>query len=139
MRTIGHWIALGCLAGALVGCGEVATPVPASPTPVATAPAADSAAITVDVRGSITGLQPAQGQDPLTLTVEGLKEGDTRYPSAIVRVPADTPIFRLEGGAKVAITIDQLAVDQRIEAVFVGPVTRSLPPQARAGEIVVLP
>jgi hypothetical protein len=53
-------------------------------------------------------------------------------------VTAETSIFRMEDGKKVAGKFSELKVGQTVEASFSGPVSESYPVQGAASEIVIL-
>jgi beta-N-acetylhexosaminidase len=95
--------------------------------------------LAVDVRGKITTVSvnpsnPAIG----SVLIEGKLEKDTSVDKASTRVTAQTKVFRMQDGKKVAATFGDLKVGQTVEATFTGPVAESYPVQAAAGEIVIL-
>jgi uncharacterized protein DUF3221 len=53
-------------------------------------------------------------------------------------VTAETAIFRMEDGKKVAGKLSDLKSGQTVEASFTGPVSESYPVQGAAREIVIL-
>jgi hypothetical protein len=57
---------------------------------------------------------------------------------ASVAVTAATRIVDARSGERRVVTVDALAVGQRVEARFAGPVAESYPVQAVAGEVVIL-
>lgn len=98
-----------------------------------------SAAFATDVRGKITSISvsatnPAFG----TVLIEGKVEKDTSVDKASARVMAETSIFRVEHGKKVAGKFSDLKVGQTVEASFSGAVSESYPVQGTASEIVIL-
>ncbi len=93
----------------------------------------------VGVRGKITRLQPTRGRaapDGVlgTMLVEGQKAADTEVDKALVSLTAETRLAR--GNETLRFT--DLALGQRVEVRFAGPVRRSYPIQATAAEVVVL-
>ncbi len=81
--------------------------------------------------------QPAGGSAPgRLLLVEGVREADTSYARAAVRVTTATRLF--EGAARQPATIEALTAGQRVEVWFTGPVAESEPVQAVAEEVVII-
>ncbi len=81
--------------------------------------------------------QPAGGSAPgRLLLVEGVREADTTYARAAVRVTAATRLF--EGASRRPATIEALTAGQRVEVWFTGPVAESEPVQAVAEEVVII-
>ena len=98
-----------------------------------------SAAFATDVRGKITSISVSATNPALgTVLIEGKVEKDTRVDKASTRVMAETSIFRMEDGKKVAGKFSDLKVGQTVEASFTGPVSESYPVQGAASEIVIL-
>ncbi len=104
----------------------------------------------IGVRGKITRVQPLEdGAAPNgvlgTLLIEGVKAPDTSVDKAVVSV---TPATRLllrrseDTGAadkpRTPLRFMDLAVGQRVEVRFTGPVRKSYPVQATAAEVIVL-
>lgn len=94
----------------------------------------------VDIRGTIIALSPAEagGEVLGSFLVEGRIEQDTEYDRAVVRVTADTEVLIQRGGGRRLGSFADLAVGQRVEVAFTGPVAESYPVQATAGRVVVL-
>lgn len=95
----------------------------------------------VDIRGKITRLHNADPRDDdlvRYLHVTGALEKDTRYDRANVRVPHDVRVFKIADGNKVDAKFTELKQGQLVEIIFKGPVSKSIPPQASASEIVIL-
>jgi beta-N-acetylhexosaminidase len=92
----------------------------------------------VSIRGKIVTLDALQGIEGKRIMVEGLKENDTDYDKASIKVTNSTKMFRLEEGKTVKVSMDELKLGQQVEVVFVGPVAESYPVQATAGQIVIL-
>lgn len=98
-----------------------------------------SAAFATDVRGKITSISVSATSRALgTVFIDGKMEKDTSVDKASARVSADTSIFRMEDGKKVAGKFSDLKVGQTVEASFTGPVSESYPVQGLASEIVIL-
>ena len=98
-----------------------------------------SAAFATDVRGKITSISVSATNQALgTVLIEGKAEKDTNVDKASTRVTANTSIFRMENGKKVAGKFGDLKVGQTVEASFAGPVSESYPVQGAASEIVIL-
>ena len=98
-----------------------------------------SAAFATDVRGKITSISVSATNPALgTVLIEGKVEKDTSVDKASARVTAETSIFRMEDGKKVAGKFSDLKVGQTVEASFTGPVAGSYPVQGAASEIVIL-
>lgn len=113
---------LGAL-GLLAGCGEP------EPEPV-----------TADIRGVITALTPAgePGAGLGSVRIEGAKLPDTRYDKASVRITSETRVFQQLGDFRRPLTFADLALGDKVEARFTGPVADSYPVQATASEVVIL-
>ena len=98
-----------------------------------------SAAFATDVRGKITSLSVSATNLALgTVLIEGKVEKDTSVDKASARVMAETSIFRMDDGKKVAGKFSDLKVGQTVEASFTGHVSESYPVQGTAREIVIL-
>jgi hypothetical protein len=115
-------LVLGTL-GLLAGCGEP------EPEPV-----------TADIRGVITALTPAgePGGGLGSVRIEGAKQPDTRYDKASVRITSETRVFQQLGDFCRPLTFADLALGDKVEASFTGPVAESYPVQATASEVVIL-
>jgi hypothetical protein len=111
----------------VVGCTSAGTPAETS----------------ADIRGTVTDLfrpEPsvAAGDMVGSLLIEGTIEEDTEYDRAFVSVTEETQIFEQVGQSRRPADFEALAVGQRVEARFLGPVMESYPVQATAVEIVIL-
>lgn len=115
-------LAFGVL-GLLAGCGG------SEPEPV-----------TADIRGVITALTPAgePGAALGSVRIEGAKQPDTRYDKASVRITPETRVFQQLGDFRRPLTFADLALGDKVEARFTGPVAESYPVQATASEVVIL-
>jgi Protein of unknown function (DUF3221) len=96
----------------------------------------------IDIRGQITNIRRAdQDVDNRLLgaiLIEGVKEADTRFDKASVRVTKETRIFDERETERKQVSFDTLKTGQKVSAQFVGPVMESYPVQANAGEIIIL-
>lgn len=97
----------------------------------------------VDIRGFITdmvrGDMPGAEMEFVgSILIEGEIEEDTGFDKAFVRITDETRIFEQVGGERREVTFAALAVGQRVEAQFTGPVAESYPVQATASRIVIL-
>lgn len=90
-----------------------------------------------DIRGTITSIVPAgeAGMGLGTVRIEGGRQADTRQDKAVVTVTSATRIRQERGGE---LAFQDLALGDRVEARFTGPVRESYPVQADAAEIVLL-
>jgi hypothetical protein len=112
---------------------------PASATALGAILLFTSAAFATDVRGRITSISlSATNQILGTVFIDGKVEKDTSVDKASARVTAETSIFRMDDGKKVAGKFSDLKVGQTVEASFAGPVSESYPVQGAASEIVIL-
>jgi hypothetical protein len=91
-----------------------------------------------DIRGTVTSVTPSETLNLGSVLIEGAKEKDTSVDKARITVTSRTRIYRLENGKPVKAGFDALAVGERAQALFSGPVLESYPVQATASEIVVL-
>jgi endonuclease/exonuclease/phosphatase family metal-dependent hydrolase len=97
-----------------------------------------------DIRGRITNIHRARsdngGSDKLlgNVLIEGVKEADTNFDKASVRVTNETRIFDQRGKERKQVSFDDLKTGQKVAARFNGPVMESYPVQATAVEIVIL-
>jgi beta-N-acetylhexosaminidase len=96
----------------------------------------------IDIRGKITNIRRAdRGVDDTLLgaiLIEGVKEADTGFDKASVRVTNETRIFDERETERKQVSFDALKTGQKVSARFVGPVMESYPVQATAGEIIIL-
>lgn len=96
-----------------------------------------------DIRGNITNIHrggDAAGNDKLlgTIMIEGVKEADTNFDKASVRVTNETRIFDRRGKERKSASFETLKTGQKVAARFIGPVAESYPVQATASEITIL-
>ena len=115
-------LAMGLAGGLfLAGCGSPETETPAGP----------------DIRGAVTAITPAgeAGGGLGTVRIEGGRQADTRFDKAVATVTRETRI-RQEGAGE--LTFQDLALGDRVEVRFEGPVRESYPVQADAAEIVLV-
>lgn len=97
----------------------------------------------MDIRGKITNIRRASaegGNEKMlgTILIEGVKEADTNFDKARLRVTNETRIFDHRGKERKQASFDDLKKGQKVEARFNGPVMESYPVQTTAGEIVIL-
>jgi hypothetical protein len=96
----------------------------------------------IDIRGKITNIRRADRDvdDNLlgAILIEGVKEADTGFDKASVRVTKETRIFDERETGRKQVSFDSLKAGQKVSARFVGPVMESYPVQATAGEIIIL-
>jgi len=96
-----------------------------------------------DIRGTITDLS-SPGSEGIregvvgAVLIEGEVEEDTTFDKAFVTITEETGIYRQEGGRLREASFADLAIGQRVQARFTGPVAESYPVQATADEIVIL-
>jgi hypothetical protein len=96
-----------------------------------------------DIRGRIARLDERAAATTTstnrlaTLLIEGAP-GQGATDRASVAVTAATRIIDARSGERHLTRVDALAVGQRVEARFAGPVAQSYPVQAVAEEIVIL-
>ena len=103
-------------------------------------PGQDEKPAKVDIRGTIKKVAALGLKDVIgSIRVEGMKEKDTEYDKAIVRIVRKTKIEKLEGKERKPATFKDLKEGTIVQAVFDGPVAESYPVQATAGAILILP
>ena len=120
------------LALAATGCGNLmADPFTGLPpnTPGPAAPAGEP-----DIRGVLTSV--AHGTGGGTLTIEENPNASSGSAKARLKLTASTIMLRANGQR---LSFEELAVGQRIEAWYEGPVAESYPVQADAKGIRLLP
>jgi hypothetical protein len=96
-----------------------------------------------DIRGNITSIHRAPADDESdnllgTIMIEGVKEADTNFDKASVRVTNETRVFDGREKERQPTSFDALKTGQKVAARFVGPVAESYPVQATASEIIIL-
>jgi hypothetical protein len=89
------------------------------------------------IRGTITEVYQESGT-PYNLYVTGIKENDTSYDKATVRVSDKTHIFLSQGNSYELTSVSQLTVGLTVEAVFTGLILERYPVSAEAEEILIL-
>lgn len=72
------------------------------------------------------------------ILVEGMMQGGTQDALVTVAVTKSTQLWQEEGRTRRPITFDALAVHQKVQITFIGPIAESYPMQATAGEIVAI-
>lgn len=93
-----------------------------------------------DIRGTIKKVTALGLKDVIgSIMVDGMKEKDTEYDKAFVRITKKTKIEKLEGKERKPATFKDLKEGAVVEAVFDGPVAESYPVQAIAGAVLILP
>ena len=75
---------------------------------------------------------------PHGLFVEGIKESDTSYDKATVRLSDKTRIYLSQGNSYKLASASQLTVGLTVEAVFTGLILERYPVSAEAEEILIL-
>jgi hypothetical protein len=96
-------------------------------------------AVIVDIRGEIKQIQtPGPDVTVGALLIEGVLETDTRYAKAWIRLKDTTVVQRLRAAETVAAAVGDLQSGIRVEVKFEGVVAELDPPQATAGEILIL-
>jgi hypothetical protein len=78
--------------------------------------------------GSITGFY-----------IEGIVESDTTVDKARVGITEATRIYLQTASGYEDATPEQLTVGLKVEVLFTGTILESYPPQAKAGEILIIP
>ena len=95
-----------------------------------------------DIRGSITSIYKATedstGDIIGSILIEGNIEKDTEYDKASVTITKETRIFESKSGNLIKASFGSLKPNQRVQALFTGPVAESYPVQVRAKEVVIL-
>jgi beta-N-acetylhexosaminidase len=95
-----------------------------------------------DIRGRITNIykstEDSTGDIMGSILVEGNIEKDTEYDKASVTITKETRIFESKNGKLIKVSFDSLKPNQRVQALFTGPVAESYPVQVRAKEVVIL-
>src|SRR4030042_6675545 len=95
-----------------------------------------------DIRGSITSINKSTGDSTGdiigSILIEGNIEKDTEYDKASVTITKDTRIFESKRGTLIKASFGSLKPNQRVQALFTGPVAESYPVQVKAKEVVIL-
>jgi len=96
----------------------------------------------VDIRGIITNIYKAAedstGDIIGSILIEGNIEKDTEFDKASVTISKETRIFESKSGKLIKASFDSLKPNQRVQALFTGPVLESYPVQVKAKEVVIL-
>ena len=130
MRTLLKGLAVAALAVALGPTAERGTIGQGAPA-------------RADIRGAITEVnlldEPAQKGGVLgSVLIEGVREKDTRYDKASVRITKKTTLTKRAGKERVPAKLADLKKGAKVQATFTGPVAESFPVQATAREILIL-
>jgi len=95
-----------------------------------------------DIRGSITNIYKATedstGDIIGSILIEGNIEKDTEFDKASVTITKETRVFESISGKLIKASFDSLKPNQRVQALFTGPVMTSYPVQGTAKEVVIL-
>ena len=95
-----------------------------------------------DIRGNITSIYKAAedstGDIIGSILIEGDIEKDTEFDKASVTITKETHIFESKSGKLLKASFDSLKPNQRVQALFTGPVMESYPVQVKAKEVVIL-
>ena len=113
------------------GCNR---PTFSSPTPTELGPQIDQKK--PHIRGMITSLDLREDQTS-SMVVEGAIEADTRYDKAFIGMNGETKVFIEDNGGYRIGNLQDLAIGQTVEVLFIGPIATSYPVQATAGEIII--
>jgi hypothetical protein len=89
------------------------------------------------IRGTIT--EVFQESDvPHGLFVAGIKESDTSYDKATVRLSSNTRVYEPQNTGYRLASVSQLTVGLTVEVVFTGTILERYPVSAEADEILIL-
>ena len=95
-----------------------------------------------DIKGNITNIYKATedstGDIIGSILIEGSIEKDTEFDKASVTITKKTRIFESKNGKLIKASFDSLKPNQRVQALFTGPVMESYPVQVKAKEVVIL-
>lgn len=92
---------------------------------------------TIGIRGAITDIAKGLDNEVRAIRVEGnADENDLGYDKAVVKITADTIVFKEKNGERIAP--GELAEGNLVEVVFAGPVMESYPVQGSAKFIRVV-
>ena len=95
-----------------------------------------------DIRGNITNISKAAEDRPGDLIgsilIEGNIEKDTEFDKASVTITKETRIFESKSGKLIKASFGSFKPNQRVQALFTGPVMESYPVQVKAKEVVIL-
>ena len=108
---------------------------------VGCAPSGSAVEGDADFTGEVTDVQHIGRGDVLgtVLVEEKVVTQDGEYlDTYVLTVKSDTAIFDERGGDRRSATFEALAVGQRVQVWFSGPVKESYPMQVDAGQIVIV-
>jgi beta-N-acetylhexosaminidase len=95
-----------------------------------------------DIKGSIINIYKAAGDSTGdiigSILIEGNIEKDTEFDKASVTITKETRIFESKSGKLIKVSFDSLKPNQRVQALFTGPVAESYPVQGTAKEVIIL-
>jgi hypothetical protein len=92
-----------------------------------------------DVRGKVESAFGVKERGVVgRLLIKGVKEADTAYDQAWVKVTTATKLYRFSGGKRAAAAFSDVKTGDRAQAVFTGPVVEGAQPQATASEVMVI-
>jgi hypothetical protein len=132
IRALVALAALAALGAAVAGCGGGTAAQSASPSP--SVPPSGSA----DITGVVRDLTPGGDSGMTTMLVVADPDVTSSVDRAWVRITPDTTVWAPAGEDRTELTVDDLAVGQRVAVRFVGPVAESYPVQATAGDVEIL-
>ena len=98
----------------------------------------------VDIRGNIVEVHhidtPGSESGAIlgAILIEGAIEADTKYDRASITITRETDIYEQRGQERFQVAFDDVAVGQRAEVRFAGPVRETYPFQGTAAELVIL-
>lgn len=92
-----------------------------------------------DIRGKVESIMELKGRAVIgSLRIVGVKEKDTQYDQAVVRILGTTKFYRWKDGKTVNAQLADIKAGDAVQAVFTGPVAESFPVQATASEVILL-
>jgi hypothetical protein len=93
---------------------------------------------TPHIRGTILDIFTQEGSIS-GIYIEGIVESDTTVDKARVGITEATRIYLQTASGYEVATPEQLTVGLKVEVLFTGTILESYPPQAKAGEILIIP
>ena len=72
------------------------------------------------------------------MCTNAMEPKDTEFDKASVTITKKTRIFESKSGKLIKVGFDLLKLNQRVQALFTGPVMTSYPVQGTAKEVVIL-
>ncbi len=90
------------------------------------------------IRGTIVDVFTPEGSIS-GMYIEGIVESDTTVDKARVGITEATRIYLQTASGYEVATPEQLTVGLKVEVLFTGTILESYPPQAKAGEILIIP